>query len=265
MDNNLGGLTFAFGWQYQRMAYALALTLKRFGIPLTVVVPAYDYDKELVAKLESVCHVLPLEGQFNRFEYEAQAYDLSPYDVTFKFDSDMIVPGESYLKDMENLVQNMGIVSGIACTLDGTPSRSNIYRKIETAMDVPIIYSALFGFKKCQAASNFFSEVKRLFSQWYALPLLSADLPATTDTLYSVAWRTLKLPEPTYGLPFLHMKPGIAGSAIPYNWTRQIPYSLDAQGRLHVNSHQIRIPFHYFDKEFLSDSILERLETCLQS
>lgn len=261
MRTDIGGLTFAFGWQYQRMAYALALSLKKQGLPLTVVVPVTELDN--VGGLERVAHVVPLAGEFNKFEYEIYAYKLSPYDLTIKFDADMLVPAETYLWQAISRLDHFELLSGNACDLLGTTNSATIYRRVEAEHDLPTVYSACFGFKKGKLAQLFFEKVEEYFSKWYAMPL-AEKLPPTTDTIYSLAWKVLELQHLATGLPFVHMKPGIAGSSVPYNWTRHIPYVLDDRGRLRVNSHPIRLPFHYFDKEFMSDQMIARLEQCLQ-
>lgn len=260
--DSVGGITFAFGYQYQRMAYALALTLKRYGIPLTVVVPDGDTEGPRVyEKLENEVNVVPLKGYFGKFEYEALAYDLSPYEVTLKFDADVIVPSDAYLLELVPLIETFGLVSGAACDLTGTRNTATIYRRIESKFELPTVYSALFGFKKGELAHSFFEKVKWLFATWYSLPKFAQVMPPTTDSLYSIAWKAIAKGNPKEGLPFLHMKPGIAGSHVPYDWVNHVPYVLDDNGGLRVNSHRIRIPFHYFDKAFMSDAVLERLES----
>lgn len=255
---SVGGLTFAFGHDYQRMAYALALSLRRYGVPLTVVVPEKD---QVYSKLFNECNVVFLKGRFGKFEYESLAYDLTPYDITFKFDADMIVPAEAFLLQAIPLIAKFGVVSGTACALNNRANDSTIYRRIESSMGVPTVYSAAFGFmKNHETSSRFFHKVKQLFNDWYSLKLFSKDFPPTTDTIYSIAWKCVLKHDPTEGIPFLHMKPGIAGSSLPAKWLNKVPYVLDDQGRLKLNSHTIRIPFHYHDKAFLSDAILRRLE-----
>ena len=85
-----GVLTFAFGSEYQTQALCQALTLRKsLGMELTAVVGEHDtVDK----RLEKVANIKALKGTFSRFEYEQHALDLTPYDITFKTDADLLFP-----------------------------------------------------------------------------------------------------------------------------------------------------------------------------
>lgn len=259
---SFGGLTFAIGLEYQRMAYALALSLKRYNIPLTVVVHREDHSRGLFKKLENEANIVTIAGKYGRFSYEALAYDLSPYDATMKFDADMLVPAEVTMANYQTFIESFSLVPGLAMTLNGTANTSSIYRKAETQLDLPLVYSACFGFTKSDIAERFYRKVAFLFEEWYALKNLSRYMPATTDSVYATAWTALGLPwSIDYALPFIHMKPGIASARLPPKWMDKVPYSLARSGVLRVNSHVVRVPFHYYEKKFLTDPILEVLES----
>lgn len=259
--STFGGLTFAIGYEYQRMAYALALSMQRYDVPLTVVVHREDHSRGLFKKLEHVANIVTIAGRYGRFAYEAHAFNLSPYDVTVKFDADMIVPAEVMLDHYRKFTTTLALVPGLAMMLDGTPNSSTVYRPVETQLDMPVIYSACFGFTKSERAERFFKEVAKLFDKWYAMPNLCKDLPATTDSIYSAAWASMGMPwHIEYALPFVHMKPKIAGRRLPAQWIDKIPYSLSNAGVLRVNSHVVRTPFHYHEKKFMTDAIIEVLE-----
>lgn len=256
-----GGLTFAFGYEYERLAYGLALSLKLHKIPLTVVVAANSKDR--FEPLLKVANVVCLPGTYSKFAYESKAFELSPYDVTIKLDADMLAPADAHLHSYLASFSRLSLASGIAHSLSTRPVYSSPYRAIELALGLPVVYSASFVFRKTELAKEFYALVAYYFDSWFKLPFLSAKLAATTDTLYSLAWCKLDLPNPVVGLPFVHMKRGVAHPNLPsVSWTREVPFSLDDSMRLRVAANRVNMLFHYQDKHFLSESLLRRLEQC---
>ena len=258
MKANHGFLTFALGQDYQRMAYAQALTLARLNYQLTVVVDALSF-----RELATVANVVHLSKKgLAPFEWETLASDYSPYEVTIKTDADVVFPPNVDLRSYFSLVERLGLVSGVACNLDGVPIDCTWYRHKESELDWPNFYCAVCGFTKA-AGSEFFDTTKHLFMNWWKLKSLVGDLPATTDSVFSLAYRDLYrtnlIPE---GLRFIHSKQGICGVSFNDKWTKTVPNDIDDNGNLFVNGHVLDLPFHYFDKQFMSNNNLQKLKVC---
>lgn len=254
-----GVLTFAYGQEYQRMAYAQALTLKAKGVPITVVVPNLEY-----TNLADVANVIKMSRNMSKFEWESYACELSPYDVTIKTDADVLFPISFDINAYFFITELTGLVSGTSCNLENELVECALYRARELELDWPSFYSAVFGFTKSKG-DLFFQQAKLLFSNWWKLKRIVGDLPATTDSVFSYAYMyTQNTNRIVNGLRFIHAKQGVCGYAFNDKWSRDVPHHVDAKGNLFVNGRIITLPFHYFDKDFLSPAILKGLEDVLR-
>lgn len=254
-DLSKGILTFAFGKRYQVQAYCQALTAKRMGLPMTVVV---SHDEDVESKLKDVAEVVRIDGSWSKFEYEQFAYDLSPYDITFKTDADMLFPLDCSLYHSVGI----GISSGVACSVDGRVSDSVQYRKSESQANIPTIYSALFSFERnSEQTREFFKFVKYLFHNWYRLKIWDVveKIPPTTDSVYSLAWTRVYGAVRIDGNKFIHAKPGI-NHWTTENWVEDHRFHVDPDGSMYFEGLKINLPFHYFDKSLITDKFINRIE-----
>ena len=257
-EDTVGILTFAFGREYQLQAYCQTLTAKKNlgDMPVSVVVAAGE---PVDPKLKSVANIIPLKGKWATFEYEQLALDLTPYDLTYKTDADVLYPRGATLYHGSNLA----IASGVATDIRGLVSLSTAYRPLETSLGTPVIYSACFTFNKHSGkAQEFFAAVKDLYRDWYRLKLwdkTEKPLPPTTDTVYSLAWMKVFGLSRVDGNEFIHAKPEINGWT-DGEWTKNNVFMLDDNGRMFLNGVRLCKPFHYYDKTLITSEFVERLE-----
>lgn len=255
---NAGILTFATGVEYQKQAFCLALTAKKvLGLPTTVAVDEIEY-----APLYVAANVVVLPRSYAGFQNEKLAYEVSPYDITYKMDADMLIPtgAEFYHPSHTHLA------SGVACSLNGTPNNSVAYRKTESQLGLPTIYSALFSFDRSTESETFWSEVGRVFKDWYSLKMfrllrqagLPDTLPPTTDSVLSVVWYHLMGTIRVDGNRFVHMKPALHGW-VHENWVDQKHFVFDSAGRVFVDGVRISTAFHYYDKSLVTENLLRKV------
>ncbi len=252
-----GILTFAFGTEYQLQAYCQALTArKNLNMELTAVV---EDGKAVDKRLERVANIVALKGTWDKFEYEQLALDLTPYDLTYKTDADLVFPRGSTLYHATHLP----VTSGVACDVRGTVSDSTVYREVEADLGAPTIYSACFSFNKHMGkAQEFFETTKDLYRNWYRLSLwekTEKPLPPTTDTVYSIAWMKVMGLARINGNEFVHAKPKINGWDDP-QWTKTNVFMMDDGCRMYVDGIRLCKPFHYFDKTLITPEFIKRLE-----
>ncbi len=242
MDTKLGILCFALGEQYQRMAAMQAISWRRVGLPTTVVTT-----EPVPAWLSSVANIVVYTKKIRvPFAYEADAYDLSPYDVTLKTDADLIAPPDVQV-DLSLLD---GVMTGLPVTVTNAPILSSPYRKHwSKQISLPEIYSAFFAFSKGDTAKAFFNNVRQVFTNFFLSNLSHLDKVPSTDLAYSVAWARMWGTDRRSYLPFIHMKPGITGLDHPDSWTDTLPVTYDTSG-LYLGGLKILRPFHYYDKRF---------------
>lgn len=249
---NNGVLAFAYGEEYQKMAYCMAVTAKKnLGLGSTVVV-----DELKFKDLESVCSVVVGPKTAQKFEVEKYAFRYSPYDVTFKVDADVLFPRATELYHAPHLP----VSSGVACDVFGAPTTCLDYRLRETLMGLPTIYSALFSFDKSPATEKFFDLLEYLWSNWYSLGIWNycSPMTPTTDTVYSLACFQCFGPSAIPGNHFIHMKPGINHWEAD-SWTQERRFTVDSSGRMFVDGVQLTKTFHYYDKSLIDGQFIRRI------
>ena len=264
-SNEAGILTFAFGAEYQRQAYCQALTAKKFlGLPMSVVIPQ-DHATNLVMlkKLGEVANIIFIKGRWATFEYEQLALDLTPYELTYKTDADVLFPRGAGLYHQGSLPAS----SGVATDVRGFVNQTSPYRTVEASLGAPAIYSACFAFnKRSPKAQEFFATVKDLYRDWFRLKLwerTEVPLQPTTDTVYSIAWLKVFGLTRIDGNEFIHAKPEICGWT-DAEWTKNNVLMVDDGGRMFLQGTRLTKPFHYYDKSLITDEFIGRLEdVCL--
>lgn len=270
-DSALGGITFASGIKELRLAYVLGLTLKRYAVPLTVATResclAYE---DVVSKLEQCVSLIALPDSSTEVDFDTSLYDLSPYGVTFRFDPKVMLPNTAlFLESLPGLSQS-GILSGVPYTLmndrHASPTRVH-YRQLRSISDTDCVaHKQVFGFTKGISGKHFFRVMKDLASAWPRSETLAKVLPLTSDTLYSLAWKRVCGSAPTKGIPFINMDHRMWNTSIPEKWPEKLPYALKPDATLTINSTSIKLPFYYHDDSFLTDVLIENLESaCSQS
>lgn len=259
---SFGILTFAFGLDYARHAYGLALSARVHGVQVAVATrmsdPACAYLNE-----KGVQTLLLTVAPMDPFGYEQFAYDVSPFDLTLKMDADCLIPRDANMELIRALIARHQVVNGVPHTLTHEPVHSTVYREREVSWGLPTVYSTMFGFTRCAEAHLFYQHIKAFVEHWdtEALPM-TKGVPMTTDTLYSMAWAAChNQSSALMGLPFHHMKPATIGwgTGVREDWTREVPYHIKGS-RVYVGGQCVSLPIHYQDKNFLNDDVIKELE-----
>lgn len=275
---SFGILTFAFGLNYAKHAYGLALSARAHGVQVAVATkmgdPACAYLNE--KGVQTLLLTAPPMGQrrgqdrepagqwfHSAFAHEQFAYDVSPFDLTLKMDADCLIPRDADMELIRTLIVRHQVVNGVPHTLTHEPVYSTEYREREVSWGLPTVYSTMFGFTRCAEAHLFYQHIKAFCAHWDtdALPM-TKGIPMTTDTLYSMAWAAChNLSSALMGLPFHHMKPATVGwgPGVREDWTREVPYHVKGS-RVYVGGQCVCLPMHYQDKNFMSDDVIKELE-----
>ena len=161
-------------------------------------------------------------------------------------------------------------------TYRGEPAdpSSKYYREYFIKNNMPNIYTAFFYFKKSETASELFKMIQLIFENWqrFYFKYMPNGKPnkLSADVVYALAIQLLGLESETTvddltELPtFTHMKSFIqdlpGGSLLDERWTLSIPTYFSSVSNFKVGNFQQYYPFHYVDKEWLSNDIIETLE-----
>jgi hypothetical protein len=277
-----GFFTVAQGPVYHRLAYALALSLRlsqaSHGKLSVGVTPAERCT--LPAKyLEVFDEVIDIPWEDHaaksswKLENEWKVIHMTPYDETIKLDADML-----FLSDISGWWDHLALSEGVFCTQPrtyrGEVITSDFYRKTFTESGLPNVYTAMFYFKKTDANFELFQLAEFIFNNWercFYEWLAPEHRPkyVSTDVVFALAAKITGYCElnqlPLGSLPtFVHLKSQLQGwpsdTFMNEDWTKMVPHYFNNNCSLKIGNYLQQLPLHYYVKEFLTDSILQKLE-----
>ena len=278
-----GFFTIAQGASYQRMAYALALSLK-ISQPeglnnLSIGVSADEMDDVLWKYREVFDQVIEIPWGDHaktsdwKLENEWKAINMTPYDETIKLDADMLFPSDisQWWKVLE---ESDGVFATTPRTYRGEIITNDHYRKTFTENNLPNIYTAMFYFKKNKVNHELFKLAEDIFNNWESYFyefLLPEHRPriVSTDVVFALAAKIMDYEQlnqfPNTIVPtFVHMKSLLQGwpndQFMIEDWTKMIPSYFNRDGTLKIGNYTQTLPFHYHVKDFVSDKMIATME-----
>ncbi|MDA8897415.1 hypothetical protein N9I83_00100 [bacterium] len=266
---------------YLKQAYALALNLKATQTTvssLTVCVdPATrDMIKPKHTKVFDNIVDIPWADEAENDEWKInnkwKYYYMTPYDETVILDTDMLFPTDvSHWWDI--MSQRDVWATTKVRTYRGEVVNSDYYRKYFVANDLPNVYTAFFYFKQSDLASELFAMTEIIFQHWQRffhryMPKGKPDW-LSGDVAFALAMQLLDIEqectrENIDSVPtFIHMKSHIQevrGAALAETWTESLPTYYNDCKNFKIGNFQQQLPFHYVEKEWLTDKMIKQME-----
>lgn len=264
---------------YIRMAYALALSIKATQSTVSSVCLATDANISLLdAKVkEAFDHIVPIpwidaaaESKW-KIENKWKYYHMSPFDETVILDADMLFPADiSYWWDI--LEKQDVWITNKPRTFKGEVITSTRYRDSFVANELPNVYTAFMYFKKTSFTAELFDMIEIIFNNWerFFYEYLNQTRPKhlSGDVAYALAIKLLGIENECFGnmesMPsFVHMKghlQNINEKFITEDWTKHIPTYFRDDCGFKIGNYEQTLPFHYHIKDWLTDSMIEKLE-----
>jgi hypothetical protein len=257
---------------FSKCAYALALSIK-INCPdanvslVTNVVPP-DSFKHIYDKIIDIPWNDNREITAFAAEHRWKMYYCTPYEETIVLDADMLVLDDIsfYWDFFKNY--NVYYTSNV---LDyrGNVIEDKIYRKCFISNHLPNFYSALHYFKKSNEAKEFYDLVQLITNNWELFygKFVSLNYPKlpSMDVTASLAAKILDK-EKSFTLKdspvtFVHMKPLLQGWEVPpTTWTERVGSYFNDNCELKIGNFKQSGIFHYTEKNFLTDRIVQILE-----
>jgi hypothetical protein len=259
------------GVDYIKQAYALALSIKRTQSKVTSV-SLMTNDDEFPLEYRAVFdHIVPIPwydapGTEFSAEHRWKLIHATPYDETIVLDSDMLM-----LTDQSHWWDHCANYDFRFCGQVrnykyDVITHDTYYRKafINNGLSNP--YCALHYFKKNEAAFEFFKVLEFVCKNWELCygkfapenyqDWLSMDLSvAIAIDMLGIAEQAV---DNTGSLEFIHMKPALQNWLTnPPSWQDGIQWLYNRDFTI-GNIKQVGL-LHYIDKDFVTDSIIERL------
>jgi hypothetical protein len=290
MSDSHGYFTIAQGKAYQRMSYALALSLlltqpkgrNQLAIGVTKEEKSLINPKLLdVLGPDRIIEIPWKDHAANskwKLENEWKSIYMSPFEHTIKLDTDML-----FLSDKSHwfdyLEGSKLTFATNAKTYRGETVTSDYYRKVFTENDLPNVYSAYFYFDKSDESHEFFKLSEVIFNNWerFFFEFLKPEHRpkfVSTDVVFAIAAKILGIADnnktKAYGddFPtFVHMKSQLQNwpndAMMNEDWLKMIQVYFNNDCQLKIGNYLQTLPFHYFAKDFLTDEMIVLMENKL--
>lgn len=266
------------GIDYVKQAYALALSLKvtqTEAIPISIItndVVSDHYRQAFDQIIEIPWGDASVNSRF-KVENRWKIYHATPYDQTLVLDTDTLV-----LDDLSNIwstVENYKVYyTGKVKTYRNELITSDYYRKAFTYNNLPSIYSAVHYFEKSDFAKEFYSWVELITNNWELFygKYVSEHYPSrpSMDITAALAAKIMDVENKITNykndpVTFVHMKPHAQGWNSPTeSWMSAVASYFNDNCELKIGNFQQNGIFHYTEKDFLTDKIINKLEAkCL--
>ena len=259
---------------YVDQAYALALSIKNSQTETTAIsiVTNNKISKKYRRAFDQIIPIPwiaddQLESRFCA-EHRWKLYHISPYDETIVLDTDMLMLEDisewwNYCKDYDlkfcSRVKNykLDVIT------------DTVHRKAFTENKLSNPYFALHYFKKTQQAHDFYKVLEFVVNNWEwcwgvftpkeRQDWLSMDLAVAVSI--EIAGQHNAVIDMSCPLEFIHMKSPLQGwPLVSISWQDGIHYVLNSRGELIVGNIKQSKLFHYVEKDFLTDKIINCLE-----
>jgi len=274
-DMSKGFLTIAqnsVDVDYIRMAYVLAMSIKltqqKYNNISVIVNKGEEVQDKWSPIFDKIIYVdIPKEEW--KIQNKWQYYRLTPYDETIVLDSDMLFFND--ITTWWNSFENSDLeFATVAKNYRGDNITSDYYRKVFTENNLPNLHSALFYFKKTTENRHFFKFVKVIFENWelfYSKLLKNPPKFLSGDVAYSLASSLFFYRNWENFLTFTHMRGRLQDDDIFSEWNKELPsFFTNYHGKIELkvsNFNQI-YPFHYIQKDFLTEGVIELYEDSLR-
>jgi hypothetical protein len=262
-------------YDYEKMAYLLAMSIKHSQKKIRNISVIINEDSKISDKQKSlfdeVIYVNVPKEEWkvqNKWKY----FDLTPYDETIVLDCDMLFFND--INEWWNILSNFDInFTTRVRNYRNEIIQSDYYRKTFTKNNLPTLYTALFYFKKSKKIEDFFHFLRIIFENWtefYSKLLKDPPNFFSGDVAYSLAakaffnrnWYNI-----SNFLTFVHMRGRLQDEDIFGAWTKELPVfftKYKEKIELKINNFNQFCPFHYIEKNFVNEEIIELYEETLR-
>jgi hypothetical protein len=261
-----------------KLAYGLALSLKLTNKEngLTIIVSDKSHvDPKWEPFFDKIVEI-PSGDSTNKFYQRSFFYEASPYKQTVALDADMIFPYS--VDNWWDAMSDRPIVMSDAVDFRGSVIKNRQFRKVFDDVQIPDAYSAFFMFDKSKKSKELFKLMNEMFVDWnvwrglLSTPIASIDKIdhsllqiASTDVCLGLSLKLLKMNSAFVGWrpKFVHFKPELQAEKPTFDLK---PKLLGCRKKTSLTSiveiGMIRqtVPVHYFEKSWLTDEYITRLE-----
>ena len=194
---------------------------------------------------------------------EYQVFSLTPFKETVKLESDLLFTRS--IEHWWSAFRLRDVFLSTGCkNYRQEISNNRSYRKFFDDNELPDVYNGLMYFRYSQLASEFFLTAQEIYKNWdyiktHLLKNCREDKPST-DVLYALTTKVIgsdrcTVPSMNF-VNFVHMKNQINQfGGDNQAWTEIVMHERDCD-MIRINNLNQYDPVHYFDKNYITDDIL---------
>lgn len=270
-----GWLTFAHNTDevdYLKLAYMLALSVKlKCSVNRFAIVVDEQTAKHITDQHRQVFdHIIKVDNSIPVFYRECMLWDLTPFKETIKVEADMLIP-----RNIDHwwygLRQQDVVLTTNIRDYQGNVSTTRKYRKFFDSNNLPDVYNGFMYVRYSQESKNFFSLAKNIYKNFdiyknNVLKYCNYETP-DTDVVFGIAAASVETPcYSTLSYPtFTHMKPAVNNWKEQILWTDAVSHYFDNDMNLIVGGYVQQYPYHYHEKNFCTDELVEKYERAYRS
>lgn len=256
---------------YVTQAYCAALTIKKFNkfnktcLVTTDTVPlkylkAFDRIETIPWGDDAVNSTWKIENRWKLIH-------VSPFDETLVYDTDMLLLSSN--DHWWNLLDNKSIaLTNKVVNYKNNLIFDNVYRKTFIENELPNVYFGLHYFKKDRRAWEFYKWLEIIVKNWKLFynehTLNNTQKFCSMDVTAAIATKVMNaVDEFTIGNPltFTHMKSAVQGwYPSPATWQSAVSVHFNDNLNLRINNFLQQGVFHYTEDDFLTETILRKIE-----
>jgi hypothetical protein len=256
---------------YLLLAYAqrLSLRLTNPRLPYAVVTDQQSLDTLTPAQRQAFDHVILLDTDWAKDQdwkqkNDWQLFKLTPFRETIKVESDLL-----FTRDISHwwpVLRHRDLVLSLGCVNHkGQPSQQRNYRKIFDLNCLPDTYSGLMYWRRSQLAHAFFHTASKIYGNWDHVKsaLIACNDPGSNDLVFAISARIhgenlCTLPAADF-FRMTHMKPAHLGLPESKQWHHRFNVEVSPP-HIRINGIDQTHPFHYVDKNWMDQNLIQRYE-----
>lgn len=275
MTNNFTMLAQNSDFDYVRQACLAAMSIRATNtnskICLITNDPVPARHKQLFDDIIEIPWGDHAENEDWKISNRWKIYHAIPYDETVVIDTDMLV-----LQDISSwfdFLRNYDLFyTSKVLTYRGELVADNYYRKAFNKFNLPNLYSGFHYFKKSDLAHEFYTWLEMITNNWQQFykahaggktyqKICSMDLSAAIAAKIMNIENQITNPNVMYP-SFVHMKSKIQNwnQNFAESWQDRVGIYLDKNLQLKIGNYQQSGIFHYTEKSFLSNHIIQIYE-----
>lgn len=249
-------------FNYVEQAYFLAKSIKKFNPTESVCIITNDDVSEYESTFDHVVRIEQDDTIYSswRIENRAKVFDLTPYDETIVFDSDVLLTHST--ADLWSLLDSKELyfTTEVINHRGNTVTQDTVHRKTFIENNLPNIYSAFFYFKSTDKNKQFFDLLKSIVENYQEvykqMTPNSKQQFCSIDVSIAICCKLLDVKLDSTLWPVIHMKTPLQDLQKVKYWADSVLVYANDDG-VFINNYKQNGVLHYVEKNFTENESIK--------